>query len=342
MAAPAGSRRFQVMALVLGPYLPRRLIEGEGGVRFGPLSPEAVASLPTQRGIVGSAYDQQLYSVRAPYTQVNSAWGFVIDIEATDSSMAQERVENFLLPDLMSALQTLGDAPYRAEVVRVLDPSDDASARTTPLLDVGSFGYVRVEPLTARRREVLWRRRTAIGADATATAAAFHLRLAVALADYPDATGVATAAAAVLRYYLCIERIVQAVAGTRRRERRAEFEGAQSAVANQFAGEIAALSGTKAVAAIEKAARELRAVDLRFADLEIREAAHILALDDEVTDEAVALQEFRAKHLAHSSVAPAELVRAWIAGPDNRAFRVATRFLGAYLDHITSRSKPTG
>lgn len=338
---PSSPRRFLVVALILGPYLPDRLVEGADGVRFGPISEEAAASLPKERGVVGSVYDKdQLYNVRAPYMQVNSSRALFITVDATDANAAQERAKTAVLPDLIAALHTLGNTPYRVELVRVLDQADKDSARATPLLDMGSFGYVSVEPLTARRRQTLWRRRAAIGADATATAAAYHLRLGVTLGDYPDTTGVAAAAAAVLRYNLCIERIVQAVTAEHRKERRGELDGAKSDLADKFVAQIAERSGADAVAAIEAAARELRAVDLRFADLEIREAASILDVDQATTDEAVRLNEFRAKHLAHSSVPPEELVRAWIAGPDNRAFRTAAKLLGAYLDRLDNRGNP--
>lgn len=332
------TRTFQVVASVLGPYLPQRAIREFDDVVIAPFSESALLALRGARGVIGSVTDDntpQLYSVRAPYMQVTSKWGLWISAVARSANEGQEWVESQVLPDLIAALHTLGGAPYRVEIVKVLDPNHPESERVTPLQPTGVFGYVWVDPLTSRRRDAFRRRRQAIGSDQTGAAAAQHLRDAVALGDTPDRTG-AAAAAAVLRYYLCVERIVQEVARGARMTGRRAFERRRAEAGTRLAREIATQSGSRAAAAIESATRELRAIDLRLADLELSAAAVVLRLEPEIVDEAKKLYAFRSKHLAHSGLPDAHGVAAWTAGPENRAFRVAAIFLGAYLDYVSN------
>jgi len=265
--------------------------------------------------------------------QVNSRWAVFVTVMAANANEAQDHAEGDVMPNLVAALHTLGGTPYRTEVLRVEDPSDPEVGRWTPMQWQGRGGPVLVEPLTSRRRELFRRRRRLLATDTTGAAAAEHLRLGVTLNDFPDPSG-GTAQAALFRYYLCIERIVQALTSASRRARRAEFDADRERIAAQVSNGLASLSSSEKVAAIEEASRELRRSDLRYADLEVREGARVLGLDPEDVEEAARLSDFRGKHLGHSSLAPRAEVADWLEGPRNRAFRLAALVLGRYLDRL--------
>lgn len=335
------NRQFYVIALILGPYLPAegRRLELDG-VTILHLPAEDIQGLPSQRGITGIMAADQFFHVRSPFIQVNSRWALIIPVSALDRNAAQKHAEREVLPDLLAALHTLGGTPYRVEILRVEDPIDPDAARWTPTQSMGMGGPVWVDPLTSRRRETLRRRRRLLSSDTTAAAAAEHLRLGVTLDDYPDPSG-AAAQAALLRYYMCIERIVQAITASTRRRRRHELDAERERVAAALAKGLATLDPAEQVASIETACREMRREDLRFADLEVREGARELGINHDATDEAARLAVFRGKHLGHSSLAPMEEVEGWLAGPENRAFRLAASFLGSYLDQLPEPTSPS-
>jgi len=190
-----------------------------------------------------------------------------------------------------------------------------------------------VEPLTSKRRASLQRRFHALATDETATAAAGHLRRGVTLGDLPDSTG-ATAQAALLRYYMTIERIAQAVTSATRRERKGAIDRERERIASELSEVLGTLPPPKQVAAIEEAGRSLRRAELRYAEIEVREAARTLGLADAIADSAAKFAGFRGKYLGHSSQAPNDQVMQWLAGPENRAFGLATAYLAGYLDRL--------
>lgn len=326
-------RQFLVVALILGPYLPSGRFEDVDGVTIQRLSDDQITALPQRRGITGSVGGDQFFSVRAWFMQVNARHALLVPVTALDAKQAQHRAETDVLPDLIAALHTLGSTPYRVELLQIEDPSDPEVARWTPMHRMGKFGPVWIDPLTSRRRDVFQRRRRLIPTDETASAAAHHLRLAVALDHLPDSSGAAEQAA-VLRYYMCIERIVQRLTASTRRQRRAEIEKERQTSASALALELPTLVPRRQAEAIEEAGRALRRNDLRFADLEVREGARVLEIENDAIDEAARLADFRGKHLGHSGLAPMDEVHAWLAGPENRAFRLAALFLGRYLDQL--------
>jgi hypothetical protein len=327
-------RPFYVVGLVLGPYLPKsELTLQPWGVRLFPVDPARVRELPKQRGVLGTMSELQFFHVRATYTQVDAPWVLVIPRIARNAQDAQRSAETDVLPPLLAALHSLAGTPYRIEILRIEDPTDPDVAKWTPMTPVGKGGPVWVDPLTSRRRETLMRRLKHVHLNSTSTAAGEHLRFGVLLADDPGPLE-AVGQAALLRFYLCIERISQEVTSKSRRRLRRDLDKDRYRIADELVAALPTLKAAAAVTSIEQAGRDLRRAELGYADLEIREAGRVLGIDQMTIDDAAAFAAFRSRHLGHSSIPPIVDLAWWLEGPYNRAFKLAATYFGSYLDSL--------
>lgn len=253
------------------------------------------------------------------------------ELEAPSPSEAQDVIEGVIIPRFLGALDTIADRPYAFETVRLLD------AEGHELWSGGGAFFYYGEPETVPGHELAQAaaRLALLTRHSKAAAAVAHLTEGSRLAELAPVVSPYLGRGALLEMCLAIEVATSEMAADVRSKNREKIDEAQHEIAAQLARDLAASERTAGPGLVREAASAIDRANWKQIDLQVELVGQEFGLDREVVADARELMKLRNQRLAHGGEPAADLqpqIDPWIK--DHRAFRVARRFVAAYLDSV--------
>lgn len=265
-------------------------------------------------------------AVSPPTTIITSRWIFTIALDEGDLDEVEVKAEAELRKAL-SALNLKAKEPYIAEILRFEGESHGYNHSAW----VSGHAVDEVEALVADDIELANDLLPKLSGSNTASAATQFIRRGVHLSHAATVLHELWPAA-LLNYFMAIERISEDVTKELRKEMEMQLSEKTSAVAAELRSQLRdeALSDEDAVELVREASKKFSRIRFFFADLKVERAGRELGIHPPLVEHAQAFSKFRNQYLGHPRTnIPPEESRRWIR--DAMAFRLSNAFLRAYL-----------